>query len=124
MFPPITPGRVVSSFGEKSDSLGEVIDIADCLDFRDGEAVLVAEDWLRAPVEAVKFEEPKEFEWLRVCCLLVPLVREGDEGGGVFIIFLFLKDSGVRPLFCFSEGEGDATSVPDALDTPDALRFP
>lgn len=42
--PPSTPGRVVSSLGEKSDSLGEVIDIADCLDFRDGAAVLVAED--------------------------------------------------------------------------------
>jgi len=41
--PPRIPGRVVSSLGEKSDSLGEVIDIADCLDFRDG-AVLVAED--------------------------------------------------------------------------------
>lgn len=42
--PPRTLGRVVSSFGEKSDSLGEVIDIADCLDLRDGDAVLVAED--------------------------------------------------------------------------------
>lgn len=41
--PPRTPGRVVSSLGEKSDSLGEVIDIADCLDLRDG-AVLVAVD--------------------------------------------------------------------------------
>lgn len=41
--PPRTPGRVVSSLGEKSDSLGEVIDIADCLDLRDGAAVLVAE---------------------------------------------------------------------------------
>ena len=39
-----TPGRVVSSFGENSDSLGEVIDIADCLDLRDGAAVLVVED--------------------------------------------------------------------------------
>lgn len=37
------PGRVVSSFGEKSESLGEVIDIADCLDFKEGDEVLVVE---------------------------------------------------------------------------------
>lgn len=60
--PPRIIGRVVSSFGEKSDSLGEVIDIADCLDFRDGDAVLVAEDWLRAPVEAAMLGESIEFE--------------------------------------------------------------
>ena len=43
-FPPRMMGRGVSSLGETSDSLGEVIDIADCLDLRDGAAVLVVED--------------------------------------------------------------------------------
>lgn len=60
--PPRIPGRVVSSFGEKSDSLGEVIDVADCFDFKDGGAVSVVEDRLRAPVEADMFEEPMESE--------------------------------------------------------------
>jgi len=72
--PPRIPGRVVSSLGEKSDSLGEVIDIADCLDFRDGEA-LVAEDWFKAELEAAALDNPIELELFRVC-LLVPLARE------------------------------------------------
>ena len=53
--PPRTAGRDVSSFGENSDSLGEVIDIADCLDLRDGAAVVAVEDWLR-PVLPVELE--------------------------------------------------------------------
>ena len=68
-----------------------------------------------------------EFEWFRVCCLLVPLVREEKEVGGVFkmfFLFLFRKDSGVRPLLCFSDGEGDTAFVVDTLDVPGAFRFP
>jgi len=60
--PTRTLGRVVSSFGEKSDSLGEVIEVADGLDFSDGDAISVAEDWLRALVEVAMLEEPTELE--------------------------------------------------------------
>ena len=44
--------------------------------------------------------------------------------GGVFGEVLFLKDSGVRPLFRLSDGEGDTASVPDVLDAPETVRFP
>jgi len=120
-----TPGLVVSPFCESSDSLGEVIDIADCLDLRDGDAVLVEEDWLRAPLEAPPLEKPIELEWVRLRCLPDPLVWEEYEVGGVLgTFFLFRKVSGVRPLFCFSDGEGDTVSMPDALDAPETARFP
>ena len=79
--PPRTPGLVYSSFGEKSDSLGEVIEMADCLDLRDGDAVATTEDRFKAPL-------PIEFERVKA--------------GEVFKTFLFRKDSSVRPLLCFS----------------------
>jgi len=123
--PPRTAGRVVSPFIDWSDdSLGEVMDTADCFDFNDGLNVDTAVLDRVNPELDVRVDDEK----LELFCLLDILAFEEKEDGGVFENgFCFRKLSpGVRPRACFSEGEGDSiapeATVLGVFDIPEAVR--
>lgn len=114
--PPDGPGRVVSPLRDWSDdSLGDVIDIADCFDFKEGVELAFA---VVAEV-VVRFDEEEKWE---VLLDLLDALDEKEEGGVLRKFCLRNVNPGARPLACFSVDSRVSEAEAAVLEAPEAVR--